>query len=153
MLSSRQQTAEQGLPCPHATGGPRPPEVLALGLTVGQARERPKPPGLSSCRRLATGAPGLPTAARASPALNAGPGGGVGVEGRAGQGAEAQAAACVGVKSRRSERCGTAAGGAGSLRRGLPQAGHNGGGWVLQTGPGPQEVAPGMVDFKGEESE
>ena len=28
VLSSRQQTAEQGLPCPHATGGPRPPEAL-----------------------------------------------------------------------------------------------------------------------------
>lgn len=78
MLSSRQQTAEQGLPCPHATGSPRPPEVLPLGLTVGQAGERPKPPGLSSCRRLAMGAPGLPTAARASPALNVGLGAGVG---------------------------------------------------------------------------
>ena len=28
VLSSRQQTAEQGLPCPHATGGPRLPEAL-----------------------------------------------------------------------------------------------------------------------------
>lgn len=97
-LSSRQQTAKQGFPVLTPREAPRPPEALTLGLglTVGQAREGPQASRPPACRQ-----PGLPPAARTSPALNEGPGG-EGVEGRAGQ-AEARAA-CVGLKSRRIKR-------------------------------------------------
>ena len=74
---------------------------------------------------------------------------GWGSEGRAEQGAEAQAAACVWVKSRRSERLWEGSRwGRLPEERGLPQAGHNGGACFKQALV-PRRWLPGWWTLSG----